>query len=52
MLLQAIDAADTTIATFTTSFTNMTICYFHNLQCSFSYNINSSMDLWGHVWYS
>ena len=41
VLLQAIDASDTTIAIVTTTFSNKNICYLYNLQCSFSHNLNS-----------
>ena len=35
ILLWAIDTADSTIATFTTTFTNVAMCCFYNLQWSF-----------------
>ena len=52
ILLQAIDTADSTIATFTTAFTNVTMYYFYNLQWRFSYNFNSLMHLWDLASYS
>lgn len=51
ILLQAIDAANIIIATFTTKLSNENMCHFVNLQCSFSYNFNSLMHLWDRVSY-
>ena len=51
ILLQAIDAANITIATLTTKFLNENMCHFYNLQSSFSYNFNSLMHLWDRVSY-
>ena len=51
ILLQAIDAANITIATLTTKFLNENMCHFYNLQSSFFYNFNSLMHLWDRVSY-
>ena len=51
ILLQAIDAANITIATLTTKFLNENMCHFYNLQSSFYCNFNSLMHLWDRVSY-